>query len=84
MGGLLLLLLGILILLDNLVTSSPTLFPSTVTPSSPSPSNVQRNIITTIAGNGLKGYSGDGGEATSANLQKPYVVTLDSAGKQFN
>ena len=35
-------------------------------------------IITTIAGNGTGGYSGDGGPATSAELDAPYGVTFDS------
>jgi sugar lactone lactonase YvrE len=35
--------------------------------------------ITTVAGNGTQGYSGDGGAATSAELYNPYGVALDSA-----
>jgi PKD repeat protein len=37
-------------------------------------------VITTIAGNGLPGYSGDGGNATSAKLNFPCSVAVDSAG----
>jgi RHS repeat-associated protein len=37
-------------------------------------------IITTVAGNGTAGYSGDGGLATSAELHWPQGVALDSAG----
>ena len=40
-------------------------------------------IITTVAGNGMQGYSGDGGPATSAELHGPGVVAVDSAGNQF-
>ncbi|MDR3676854.1 MAG: choice-of-anchor D domain-containing protein, partial [Acidobacteriota bacterium] len=40
-------------------------------------------IITTVAGNGLAGYSGDGGLATSARLGAPYAVATDSAGNLF-
>ncbi|MBU6402916.1 MAG: serine/threonine protein kinase, partial [Verrucomicrobia bacterium] len=40
-------------------------------------------IITTVAGNGTQGYSGDGGSATAANLANPVGVTVDSAGNLF-
>jgi hypothetical protein len=40
-------------------------------------------IITTVAGNGNAGFSGDGGPATSASLQNPSTVALDAAGNLF-
>ena len=40
-------------------------------------------IITTIAGTGASGYSGDNGAATSATLTFPNGVALDSTGKIF-
>jgi sugar lactone lactonase YvrE len=40
-------------------------------------------IITTVAGNGTQGYSGDNGAATSASLYKPYDVVVDSAGNIY-
>jgi sugar lactone lactonase YvrE len=40
-------------------------------------------IITTVAGNGTAGYSGDGGPATSANLNEPYAVAVDLAGNLY-
>jgi trimeric autotransporter adhesin len=40
-------------------------------------------IITTIAGNGTQGYSGDGGAATSAKLFYPYYVALDASGNIY-
>ena len=40
-------------------------------------------IITTIAGNGDKGYSGDGGPATAAALAEPYGVVVDRAGNVY-
>ena len=39
-------------------------------------------IITTVAGNGTAGYSGDG-SATNASLNYPYGVALDSAGNIY-
>ena len=40
-------------------------------------------IITTVAGNGTAGYSGDGGPATSAELSSPAGVALDSSGNIY-
>ena len=40
-------------------------------------------IITTAAGNGYGGYSGDGGAATSAELQEPWGVAVDASGNLF-
>jgi sugar lactone lactonase YvrE len=37
-------------------------------------------IITTVAGNGAPGFAGDGGPATSAQLNQPQGVDVDSAG----
>lgn len=39
--------------------------------------------ITTIAGTGEKGWSGDGGPATAAKLNDPYEVQLDAGGNVF-
>jgi streptogramin lyase len=37
-------------------------------------------IITTIAGTGVKGFSGDGGPATQAQLNQPHSLAFDVAG----
>jgi sugar lactone lactonase YvrE len=39
--------------------------------------------IQTVAGNGTYGYSGDGGPATSAQLNGPRSVTVDGSGNVF-
>ena len=43
----------------------------------------QSGIITTVAGNGAQGFSGDGGPATSAMLYLPFGVAVDTAGNLF-
>ena len=40
-------------------------------------------IITTVAGNGTLGYSGDGHQATSAELDYPESMAMDVAGDLF-
>lgn len=39
--------------------------------------------ITSVAGNGAKGYSGDGQAATAAQLNEPYEVRFDRDGNMF-
>jgi DNA-binding beta-propeller fold protein YncE len=39
--------------------------------------------ISTVAGTGEKGYSGDGGPATRARLNEPYEVRFDADGNMF-
>lgn len=40
-------------------------------------------VITTVAGRGDAGYSGDGGRATDAQLNEPYGIALDRAGNLY-
>lgn len=51
-------------------------------------SNIRRvdaitQVITTVAGNGTPGFSGDGGPATAASLNSPSNVKVDSQGNLF-
>ncbi len=43
----------------------------------------QTGVITTVAGTGQKGNSGDGGPATEAMLNEPYEVRFDQQGNLF-
>ena len=40
-------------------------------------------IITTVAGNGIPGYSGDGGPATEAQMYNPHDVAVDASGNLY-
>ena len=42
---------------------------------------VSTGIIATIAGTGASGYSGDNGAATSATLNQPWGVAVDTSGR---
>ena len=39
--------------------------------------------MTTVAGTGSCGYSGDGGPATQARLDHPYQIDIDRAGNLY-
>ncbi len=64
--------------------------PSTATPSiqptySPSLSPHSISVISTIAGTGTGSYSGDNGQATSATINVPGGIAIDSSGNvHFN
>src|SRR5579884_3187108 len=45
--------------------------------------DLQTNRLSTVAGNGRKGYSGDGGPALAASLNQPYEVRFDHAGNML-
>ena len=45
--------------------------------------NASTGAITTVAGNGTLGYTGDGGPATSAELNAPQGVAVDALGNIF-
>ena len=45
--------------------------------------DARTGIITTVAGNGTAGFSGDGGPATQAQLKQPHSIALDNAGHLY-
>ena len=45
--------------------------------------DAKTGVITTVAGSGKRGYSGDGGPATEATMAEPYGVELDTDGNLF-
>jgi sugar lactone lactonase YvrE len=45
--------------------------------------NGSNEIISTIAGNGISGDEGDGGAATSAELNEPVSLALDTSGNVY-
>jgi hypothetical protein len=44
---------------------------------------VSNGVVTTVAGNGTWGFSGDNGPAISAGLYSPFGVAVDSAGEVY-
>jgi hypothetical protein len=45
--------------------------------------DINANVITTVAGNGVAGFSGDRGPATSARLNRPYGLGFDAGGDLY-
>ena len=45
--------------------------------------DAQTGVITTIAGTGEPGYTGDGGPATEATMYEPYSLAIDSDGSVY-
>jgi hypothetical protein len=45
--------------------------------------NVSTGIITTVAGNGTAGFTGDGGPATAAEMEGNWGIAADAAGNVF-
>lgn len=45
--------------------------------------DAKTGVITTVAGNGKKGFGGDDGPATAAMLNEPYGLELDAAGNLY-
>ncbi len=69
-------------------SATPTFVPSTASPSIqptyyPSLSPHSISVISTIAGTGTASYSGDNGPATSAAVNLPHGIALDSSGNVY-
>ena len=64
---------------SNSCGTNAAIYAVTVTSSSSSTCN----IITTIAGTGTSGFTGDGGAATAAELNQPYAVVIDGSGNVY-
>ena len=45
--------------------------------------DLRTGIITTVAGSGQAGYTGDGGPATQATMNEPYAVQVDGNGDLY-
>lgn len=45
--------------------------------------DMKTGSLQTVAGTGVKGYSGDGGPATKAELNEPYEIRFDKAGNLY-
>lgn len=45
--------------------------------------DARTGIISTVAGNGTAGFSGDGGPATKAQLKQPHSIIIDDAGQLY-
>ena len=45
--------------------------------------DARTGVISTIAGNGESGFSGDGGPATQARMNQPYGIVIDRAGNIY-
>jgi sugar lactone lactonase YvrE len=45
--------------------------------------DLQTGVITTVAGTGSRGFSGDGGPATAARLDEPRNIAFDAAGRLY-
>ena len=47
------------------------------------PTTINQDLITTFAGTGVRGFTGDGGQAKSAELNSPTGTAIDSSGNFY-
>jgi len=45
--------------------------------------DLKTGVLSTVAGNGQKGYAGDGGPASAATLNQPYEILFDGSGNMY-
>jgi len=43
--------------------------------------DAKTGVVSTVAGTGVRGFSGDGGPATSAQLSQPHSIAFDASGR---
>ncbi len=67
----------------TVTTDIPTTAPSVQPTYFPSLSPHSISIISTVAGTGTASYSGDNGQATSANIYYPHGIDVDSSGNVY-
>ncbi len=67
----------------TVTTDIPTSAPSIQPTYYPSLSPHSISVISTIAGTGAAGYTGDNGQATSAAINQPGGIVLDSSGNVY-
>jgi hypothetical protein len=72
----------------DIPTSAPSIQPTSATPSKlptsyPSLSPHSISVISTIAGTGTGSYSGDNGQASSATINSPTGIVIDSSGNVY-
>jgi hypothetical protein len=78
----------VVIVSTDIPTATPSVKPTSAAPTNqptyyPSLSPHSISVISTIAGTGTASYSGDGSQATSATINTPTGIVIDSSGNVY-